>query len=80
MITHKLNSKAQGALCGASDYKSAVISYNWLPVTCKKCRVLKRVKPKLASIKRQIASYEKRLKELKNLETRYQGDIANAFK
>ena len=61
-------------------YKDAVISHHWLPVTCKKCRVLKRLKPKLASIRRQIASYEKRLKELKSLEKRYQGELGNASK
>ena len=80
MIIHKWKSKTHEALCGATDHKTAVISHHWLPVTCKKCRVLKRLKPKLASIRRQIASYEKRLKELKSLETRYQGELGDAYK
>ncbi len=80
MMIHKWKSRTQEALCGATDYKDAIISHHWLPVTCKKCRVLKRLKPKLASIRRQIASYEKRLKELKSLEKRYQGELGNASK
>ena len=80
MVIHKWKSRTQEALCGATDYKDAVISHHWLPVTCKKCRVLKRLKPKLASIRRQVASYEKRLKELKSLEKRYQSELGNTSK
>lgn len=75
MKTHKQKSNTQEALCGTTDYNAAVISYHWLPVTCKKCRIIKRLKPKLTSIKQQIIYTEKRLKELKNLEKKYQNEL-----
>jgi len=75
MKTHKWKSSTQEALCGATDYTAAIISHHWLPVTCKKCRAIKRFKPKLALVKRQIVSSEKRLKVLKNLEQKYQNEL-----
>ena len=75
MKTHKWKSSTQEALCGATDYTAAIISHHWFPVTCKKCKVIKRFKPKLALVKRQIISTEQRLKVLKTLEQPYQNEL-----
>ena len=81
MVIHKWkNNTNSKRLCNATDYKKAIISNHWMPVNCKNCKTIKRVKPKLTAITRQIATYERQLKKLKHLEGQYQGELSNAFK
>lgn len=73
-----MNIKTYKPICRAKDPKSSVITHHWLQVTCKKCRLLKRISPKLKNIVRNISVCEKRLKELKLIEQRYRNELEKA--
>lgn len=66
MIVHKKDRKCGEAICGADDYKTAIISYMWLQVNCKQClteKDHKRLRNRIQYHKNKIARLEKEYEE-----------------
>ena len=70
MNVHKTH-KNGGALCGAIDYKTSIVSHTWLQVNCKHCLNY----PSLKKIRKRIDYFKKRLEHFKNLEKEYAKEI-----
>ena len=72
MNVHKSKVKG-GALCGARDYKSAIVSHMWTNVNCKHCLNYSSLK----KIRKRINYFKKRLEHFKNLEKEHVERISN---
>ena len=78
MVVHKINLKTGNPICKAKDHKKSIITHQWIHVTCNNCKVIRRNVPKLKVLNRQLLACEKRLKELKKITQRYQGELNKA--
>jgi len=74
MIVHKID-KNNKPICKSINYKSSIVSYFWIQVNCKQCRIINEIAPKLAKIQNTINSYELKLQKLRIIEKTYLAEL-----